>query len=34
MRLIIPDMQALTARFNQLAESHGGRYDNWAVVTK
>jgi hypothetical protein len=34
MRLIIPDMQALTAHFNQLAESHGGRYDNWAVVTK
>ena len=34
MRLIVPEMQALTAYFNQLAESHGGRYDNWAVVTK
>ena len=32
MRLIIPEMQALTARFNALAEQHGGKYDNWAVV--
>jgi hypothetical protein len=34
MRLIVPEMQALTARFNQLATEHGGQYDNWAVVTK
>ena len=34
MRLIIPDMQALTARFNQLAEQHGGKYDNWAVARR
>lgn len=34
MRLIISDMQQLTAHFNQLAERHGGRYDSWAVVTK
>lgn len=34
MRLIVPEMQALTARFNQLAQQHGGQYDNWAVVTR
>jgi hypothetical protein len=34
MRLIIPDMQALTARFSQLAEQHGGKYDNWAVAKR
>jgi hypothetical protein len=34
MRLIIPEMQALTARFTQLAEQHGGKYDNWAVARK
>lgn len=34
MRLIVPEMQQLTVRFNQLAESHGGQYDNWAVVTR
>jgi hypothetical protein len=34
MRLIITDMQALTARFNQLAEQHGGKYDNWAVARR
>jgi hypothetical protein len=34
MRLIVPDMQAITARFTQLATEHGGQYDNWAVVTK
>lgn len=34
MRLIVPDMQALTARFTQLALDHGGQYDNWAVVTR
>jgi len=31
MRLIVPDMQALTARFTALAEERGGKYDNWAV---
>jgi hypothetical protein len=31
MRLIVPDMQALTARFNALAAEAGGKYDNWAV---
>jgi hypothetical protein len=34
MRLSIPDMQALTARFTKLAEEHGGKYDNWAVARK
>lgn len=34
MRLIVADMQQLTARFTQLAESHGGKYDNWAVATR
>jgi hypothetical protein len=34
MRLIVPEMQQLTARFNELAASHGGKYDSWAVVTK
>jgi hypothetical protein len=32
MRLAVPDMQALTARFTKLAEEHGGKYDNWAVA--
>jgi hypothetical protein len=32
MRLIVSDMQALTARFTQLAVDLGGQYDNWAVV--
>jgi hypothetical protein len=31
MRLHIPEMQALTARFRALAADHGGTYDNWAV---
>ena len=31
MRLVVPEMQALTARFKQLAEERGGTYDNWAV---
>lgn len=31
MRLQVPEMQALTARFKALAEEHGGTYDNWAV---
>jgi len=34
MRLGIPEMQALTARFTKLAEEHGGKYDNWAVARK
>jgi hypothetical protein len=34
MRLVIPEMQALTARFSQLAQEHGGKYDNWAVARK
>jgi hypothetical protein len=32
MRLIVPEMQALTARFKALAEQCGGKYDNWAVA--
>lgn len=32
MRLLVPDMQALTARFNQLAGEKGGKYDGWAVA--
>ena len=31
MRLLVPEMQALTARFKALAEEHGGTYDGWAV---
>jgi hypothetical protein len=34
MRLIVPDMQAITARFRALAEQHGGSYDGWAVANK
>ncbi len=34
MRLIVPDMQALTARFTALAVQHGGKYDGWAVAKK
>jgi len=34
MRLIISEMQALTARFGQLAQQHGGTYDNWAVARR
>jgi hypothetical protein len=34
MRLVISEMQAITARFTQLAEQHGGKYDNWAVARK
>jgi hypothetical protein len=32
MRLLIPEMQALTARLRQLAEERGGTYDSWAVA--
>jgi hypothetical protein len=34
MRLVVPEMQAISARFNELAEQHGGKYDNWAVAMK
>jgi hypothetical protein len=34
MRLIVPDMQALTTRFKALAEQQGGKYDGWAVAKK
>jgi len=34
MRLIVAEMQALTARFTALAAQHGGKYDNWAVALK
>jgi hypothetical protein len=33
-RLIVADMQALTARFTELALKHGGKYDNWAVAAR
>jgi 2-(1,2-epoxy-1,2-dihydrophenyl)acetyl-CoA isomerase len=31
MRLSVPDMQALSRRFKELATTHGGRYDGWAA---
>ena len=31
MRLILPDMQALSARMTALAAEHRGRYDGWAA---
>ena len=31
MRLVVEEMQALTARFGELALRYGGKYDNWAV---
>ncbi|MEJ0098586.1 MAG: ribonuclease E inhibitor RraB [Pseudomonadota bacterium] len=34
MRLVVPDMQALTAKFTPLAEQYGGKYDNWAVAAR
>jgi hypothetical protein len=36
MRLSVPGMRELTARFKELAGSHGGHYDGWsaAVVPK
>jgi hypothetical protein len=33
MRLVVPAMQALTARFNELAAESGGKYDSWALGT-
>ena len=32
MRLVVAEMQALTTRFNELAQRSGGKYDNWAVA--
>lgn len=32
MRLSVPDMQALSRRFGELATAHGGRYDGWAAA--
>ncbi|MGC4029828.1 MAG: ribonuclease E inhibitor RraB [Steroidobacteraceae bacterium] len=32
MRLLIPEMQALTARLRALATERGGTYDSWAVA--
>ncbi len=32
MRLIVPEMQALTAKLRPLAEERGGSYDSWAVA--
>ncbi len=31
MRLILPDVQALSARMTALATEHNGRYDGWAA---
>jgi hypothetical protein len=31
MRLILPEMQALSARMTALAAEHHGRYDGWAA---
>ncbi len=31
MRLSVPDMQALSRRFGELAHAHEGRYDGWAA---
>lgn len=31
MRLIVPDMQAMSQRLTTLAEEFGGRYDGWAA---
>jgi len=33
-RLVVEEMQELTARFKALAVQHGGTYDNWAVARK
>ena len=33
-RLVIAEMQELTARFSALAAQHGGKYDNWAVAAR
>ncbi len=31
MRLIVPDMQALSTRLDALAAEFGGRYDGWTA---
>ena len=31
LRVSVPDMQALTREFKELALRHGGRYDGWAA---
>jgi hypothetical protein len=31
LRLAVPDMQAHSRRFRELAAAHGGRYDGWAA---
>jgi hypothetical protein len=31
LRISVPDMQALTREFKQLALGHAGRYDGWAA---
>jgi hypothetical protein len=31
MRLIVPEMQALSTRLDALAEEFGGRYDGWTA---
>ncbi|MBV9913714.1 MAG: ribonuclease E inhibitor RraB, partial [Sinobacteraceae bacterium] len=31
MRLIVPDMQDLTRRMNELAARYQGRYDGWTA---
>jgi hypothetical protein len=31
LRLIVPEIQALSKRFNELAIQHGGKYDGWAI---
>ncbi len=33
-RLVVAEMQALTARFSALAAQYGGKYDNWAVAAR
>ncbi len=32
MRLSVPGMRELTARFQQLAKAHGGHYDGWSAA--
>jgi hypothetical protein len=31
LRLSVPDMQAFSRRFGELARAHGGRYDGWTA---
>ncbi len=32
LRISVPDMQALTVEFKELASRHAGRYDGWAAA--